>query len=68
MPVYGRPFGLVLIAINRVKNERAENNWSIGVLSAGDADANTPARAALNVQDALRHDYNLGRIKRPVPL
>lgn len=54
------------IAINRVKSERAENNWSIGVLSAGDA--NTAARAALNVRDALRHDYNPGRIKRPVPL
>lgn len=47
------------IAINHVKNERAENNWSMCVLSAGDADANTAARAALNVQDALRHDYNL---------
>ena len=47
------------IAINRVKNEHAENNWSMCVLSAGDADANTAARAALNVQGALRHDYNL---------
>jgi hypothetical protein len=47
------------IAINRVTDERTENNWSMCVLSAGDADANTAARAALNVQHALRHDYNL---------
>ncbi len=47
------------IAINRVTDERAENNWSMCVLSAGAADANTAARAALNVQHALRHDYDL---------
>ena len=29
------------------------------VLSAGAADANTAARAALNVQHSLRHDYDL---------
>jgi hypothetical protein len=38
------------IAINRVADERVENNWSMCVLSAGAADANTAARAALNVQ------------------
>jgi len=38
------------IAINRVTDERAENNWSLCVLSAGAADANTAARAALHVQ------------------
>ena len=47
------------IAINRVTDERAENNWSMCVLSAGDADANTAARAALYVQHALRRDYDL---------
>ena len=47
------------IAINRVTDERAENNWSMCVLSAGAADANAAARAALNVQHALRRDYNL---------
>lgn len=47
------------IAINRVTNKRAENNWSMCVLSAGDADANTAARAALNVQRALRLGYDL---------
>lgn len=47
------------IAINRIKDERAENNWSMCVVSAGNADANTAARAALNVQGVLRHDYNL---------
>jgi len=46
------------IAINRVTDERAENNWSLGVLSAGTGDANTAARAALYVQRALRHDYD----------
>jgi hypothetical protein len=47
------------IAINRVTDERAENNWSLCVLSAGISDANTAARAALFVQRALRHDYDL---------
>jgi hypothetical protein len=47
------------IAINRVTDERAENNWSLCVLSAGAADANTAARAALYVQCILRCDYNL---------
>ena len=47
------------IAINRVTDMRAENNWSMCVLSAGDADANTAARAARHVQNALRHAYDL---------
>jgi hypothetical protein len=47
------------IAINRLADARAENNWSMCVLSAGAADANTAARAALHVQHALRHDYDL---------
>jgi hypothetical protein len=47
------------IAINRVTDERSENNWSMCVLSAGYADANTAARAALYVQHALRRDYDL---------
>ena len=46
------------IAINRVTGQ-TEDNWSMCVLSAGDADANTAARAALDVQHALRQDYNL---------
>jgi len=47
------------IAINRASDRHAENNWSLCVVSAGDADANTAARAALFVQHALRHDYDL---------
>jgi hypothetical protein len=47
------------IAINRVPDLRAEHNWSLCVLSAGTADANTAARAAVNVQQALRQNYNL---------
>ena len=47
------------IAINRVTDERAETNWSLCVLSAGAADANTAARAALQVQTVLRRDYDL---------
>jgi hypothetical protein len=47
------------IAINRVTDDRAEHNWSLCVLSAGAADANTAARAALHVQSVLRRDYNL---------
>jgi hypothetical protein len=47
------------IAINRVTDERAESNWSLCVLSAGAADANTAARAALHVQSVLRCDYDL---------
>ena len=37
------------IAINRVTDALAENNWSLCVLSAGAADANTAARAALSM-------------------
>jgi hypothetical protein len=47
------------IAINLVTDERAENNWSLCVMSAGAADANTAARAALHVQSVLRRDYDL---------
>ena len=47
------------IAINRLTNDRAESNWSMCVVSAGVADANTAARAALYVQHALRRDYDL---------
>ena len=47
------------IAINRVTDSRAENNWSLCVLSPGAADANTAARAALHVQSVLRRDYDL---------
>jgi hypothetical protein len=47
------------IAINRVTDNRVRNNWSMCVLSAGNADATTTARAALNVQHTLRHDYDL---------
>ena len=47
------------IAINRVTDDRVGNNWSMCVLSAGNADANTAARAALNVQRILRHEYDL---------
>jgi hypothetical protein len=47
------------IVINRVTDERAENNWSLCVPSAGTADVSPAARAALYVQHALRHDYDL---------
>jgi hypothetical protein len=47
------------IAINRVTDEHAETNWSLCVLAAGAADANTAARAALHVQTVLRRDYDL---------
>ena len=42
------------IAINRLTDDQAENNWSMCVLSAGAADVNTAARNALNVQHVLR--------------
>jgi hypothetical protein len=47
------------IAVNRVTDEQVGNNWSMCVLSAGSADANTAARAALDVQRSLRHEYDL---------
>lgn len=47
------------VAINHVTDDRAESNWSLSVVSTGTADANTAARAAIYVQHALRHDYNL---------
>jgi hypothetical protein len=46
------------IAINRVTDEHAENNWSLCVLAAGASDANTAARAAIYIQHALRRDYD----------
>ena len=51
--------GVQGIAINRVSGQHAENNWSLCVVSAGAADANTAARAALYVQHALRRNYDL---------
>jgi len=51
--------GVRNIAINQLTNDRAESNWSMCVISAGAADANTAARAALYVQHALRRDYDL---------
>ena len=47
------------VAINRVTDERAETNWSLCVLAAGAAGANTAARAAVHVQCILRRDYDL---------
>jgi hypothetical protein len=47
------------VAINRVTDDRAKSSWSMCVMSAGAADANTAARAALYVQHALRQDYDL---------
>ena len=46
------------IVINRVARH-VENNWSLCVLAAGAADANTAARAAVSVQTVLRRDYDL---------
>ena len=46
------------IVINRVARH-VENNWSLCVLAAGAADANTAARAAIHVQTVLRRDYDL---------
>jgi hypothetical protein len=46
------------IAINRVTDERAENNWSLCVLSAGAADANTAARRT-PCPICLRREYDL---------
>jgi hypothetical protein len=47
------------VAINRVTDARAETNWSLCVLAAGAADANTAARAAVHVRSILRRDYDL---------
>jgi hypothetical protein len=50
---------VVSIAINRVTDGHTASNWSLCVVSAGAADANTAARAALAVQQALRRDFDL---------
>ncbi|MBR1154057.1 hypothetical protein [Bradyrhizobium sp. JYMT SZCCT0428] len=47
------------VAVNRVTEERTEFNWSLCVMAAGAADANTAARAAVHVQAILRRDYDL---------
>jgi hypothetical protein len=46
------------VAINRVTDGHVDSNWSLCVESAGAADANTAARAALTVQQALRRNYD----------
>src|ERR1700738_5418613 len=51
--------GVLDIAINHVTDQRAENNWSLCVLSAGTADANTAAPAGAFIQNTLRPDYDL---------
>jgi hypothetical protein len=43
---------------NHVIDDGAESNWSLSVVSAGDAHTRTANRAAIYVQHALRHDYN----------
>lgn len=50
--------------MNRATGGRAANHWSLGVLSAGPADAHTAARAALQVQSLLRRDYDLATHER----
>ena len=47
------------VAVNRATEERTEFNWSLCVMVAGAADANTAARAAVHVQAILRRDYDL---------
>jgi hypothetical protein len=47
------------IAINRKTDGHAPNNWSLCVMEAGAADANTAARAAVHVQEMLRRDYDI---------
>jgi hypothetical protein len=47
------------IAINRVMDEHAPANWSLCVMAAGAADANTAASAAVRVQGMLRRDYDI---------
>jgi hypothetical protein len=44
------------IAINRVAAERAANNWSLCVMAAGAADANTAARAAVHARSGMEAD------------
>ena len=47
------------IVVNRMTDDLAENNWSLCVLAARAADANTAARAAVHVQSILRRNYDL---------
>jgi|SRR6516164_1392447 len=52
------------IAINPITDDRAESNWSMCVVSAGAADPNTAARAAIHVQQALRRATPTARYAR----
>jgi len=47
------------VAINRLEADNADHNWSLCVVAAAAADANTAARAAVSVQSELRRDYDL---------
>jgi hypothetical protein len=40
-------------------DEHAPANWSLCVMAAGAADANTAAIAAVRVQGMLRRDYDI---------
>jgi hypothetical protein len=47
------------VSIYYVTDERADSNWSVGVIGCGSADPDVANRAAINAQIALRRHYDL---------
>lgn len=47
------------ISIYHVTDERADNNWSVGVVACGSAATNVANRAAIYAQANLRYKYDL---------
>jgi hypothetical protein len=47
------------VSIYHVTDDRAENNWSVGVVGCGSAAPDIANRAAINAQIALTREYNL---------
>ena len=47
------------VSIYHVTDDRAENNWSVGVVGCGSAAADDASRAAVKAQEKLGRKYDL---------
>ena len=47
------------VSIYHITDDRAESNWSVGVVGCGSAAPDAINRAAINAQIALRRKYDL---------
>jgi hypothetical protein len=47
------------VSVYHVTDDRAENNWSVGVVGCGSAAADDASRAAVKAQETLGRKYDL---------